>query len=224
MDAMREIFGESWPMAIAEGRELYNAFPPDTARADEQNFKAQGRVKIEEYSRTLVSKLVAALWRERTDTESPDEWSRKHALPAECVLAVDDAKGFVDAVTRPGGVSAERLQSVHDVLVKEGAFVDVATAGGKFLKRVLPARYQKIGFSVGELSDWLWKKLGDTPGRWLTDGGLRDAVEEFVKQGYENNARKKATEKVNMLPDAEAKILLLKMIDQIPDVGLSVLE
>ena len=224
MDAMREIFGESWPMAIAEGRELYNAFPPDTARADEQNFKAQGRVKIEEYSRTLVSKLVAALWRERTDTESPDEWSRKHALPAECVLAVDDAKGFVDAVTRPGGVSAERLQSVHDVLVKEGAFVDVATAGGKFLKRVLPARYQKIGFSVGELSDWLWKKLGDAPGRWLTDGGLRDAVEEFVKQGYENNARKKATEKVNMLPDAEAKTLLLKMIDQIPDVGLSVLE
>jgi hypothetical protein len=224
MDAMREIFGEGWPMAIAEGRELYNAFPPDTARADEQNFKAQGRVKIEEYSRTLVSKLVAALWRERTDTESPDEWSRKHALPAECVLAVDDAKGFVDAVTRPGGVSAERLQSVHDVLEKEGAFVDVTTAGGKFLKRVLPARYQKIGFSVGELSDWLCKKLGDAPGRWLTDGGLRDAVEEFVKQGYENHARKKATEKVNMLPDAEAKILLLKMIDQIPDVGLSVLE
>lgn len=224
MDAMREIFGESWPMAIAEGHELYNAFPPDTARADEQNFKAQGRVKIEEYSRTLVSKLVAALWRERTDTESPDEWSRKHALPAECVLAVDDAKGFVDAVTRPGGVSAERLHSVHDVLEKEGAFVDVTTAGGKFLKRVLPARYQKIGFSVGELSDWLCKKLGDAPGRWLTDGGLRDAVEEFVKQGYENHARKKATEKVNMLPDAEAKILLLKMIDQIPDVGLSVLE
>ena len=224
MDAMREIFGENWPMAIAEGRELYNAFPPGTSRADEQNFKAQGRVKIEEYSRTLVSKLVAALWRERTDTESPDEWSRKHALPAECVLALDDAKGFVDAVTRPGGVSADRLQSVHDVLEKEGAFVDVTTAGGKFLKRVLPARYQKIGFSVGELSDWLCKKLGDAPGRWLTDGGLRDAVEEFVKQDYENHARKKATEKVNMLPDAEAKILLLKMIDQIPDVGLSVLE
>lgn len=222
--AMREIFGENWPMAIAEGRELYNAFPPDTARADEQSFKAQGRVKIEEYSRTLVSKLVAALWRERTDTESPDEWSRKHAMPAECVLAVDDAKGFVDAVTRPGGVSAERLQSVLDELEKEGAFVDVVTAGGKFLKRVLPARYQKIGFSVGDLSDWLCGKLGDAPGRWLTDGGLRDAVEAFVKQGYENHARKQATEKVNLLPDAEAKILLLKMIDQIPDVGLSVLE
>jgi hypothetical protein len=224
LGAMREIFGEIWPMAIAEGRELYNAFPQDSARTDEQSFKAQGRGKIEEYSRTLVSKQVAALWRERTGTESPVEWSRKHALPAECVLAVDDASGIVDAVANPGGVSADRLQSVHDELEKEGAFVDVATAGLKFLKRVLPARYQKIGLSVGELSDWLCRKLGDAPGRWLTDGALREAVDAFVKQGYDNNARKQAAEKVNMLPDAEAKILLLKMIDQIPEVGLSVLE
>ncbi|MGV8073398.1 MAG: transposase [Syntrophobacteraceae bacterium] len=224
LNAMQEIFGVLWPMAFEEGRELYNAFPPDSARADEKNFKAQGRGEIEEYSRTLVSKQVTALWCERTGTESPAEWSRKHTLPAECVLAVDDAKSIVDAVANPGGVSAERLQFVHDELEKDGAFVDVPTAGEKFLKRVLPPRYQKIGFNVGELSDWLCRKLGDTPGRWLTDGGLREAVETFVKQGYDNHARKQAAEKVNMLSDAEAKILLLKLIDQIPDAGLSVLE
>jgi hypothetical protein len=222
--AMREIFGEIWPMAVAEGRELYNAFPLDLASADEQSFKAQGRGKIEEYSRTMVSTQVAALWHERTGTESPDEWSRKYTLPAECVLAVDDAKGIVDAVANPGGVSAERLQRVHDELEREGAFVDVATVGERFLKRVLPARYQKIGISVGELSDWFFRKLGEAPGRWLTDGGLHEAVEAFVKQGYDTHARKQAAEKVNMLSDGEAKILLLKLIDEIPDVGLSVLE
>ena len=224
LDAMREIFGEIWPIAIAECHELYNAFPPDSARADKQSFKVQGRGKIEEYSRRLVSKQVAALWREHTDTESPDEWSRKHALPAECVLAVDDAKGIVDAVANPAGASAERLQSVHHELEKEGAFVDVATAGKKFLRRVLPTRYQKLGFSVGELSDWLWKNLEGAPGRWLTDGRLHEAVEMFVKRGYDTYVRKQAAEKVNMLSDAEAKILLLKLIDQIPDAGLSVLE
>jgi hypothetical protein len=58
----------------------------------------------------------------------------------------------------------------------------------------------------------------------LTDGGLRETVESFVKQGYDTRARKQAVEKVNMLSDSEAKILLLKLIDQIPDAGLSVLE
>jgi hypothetical protein len=224
LGAMREIFGEIWPMAVAESRELYNAFSQDSARTDEQSFKAQGRTKIEEYSKTLVSKLVVALWREHTGTESPDEWSLKNAVPAECVLAVGDAKSIVDAVANPGGVSTERLQTVQGELQKEGAFVDVPTAGLKFLKRVLPTRYQKIGFSVGELSDWLCRKLGDAPGRWLTDGGLQEATEAFVKQGYNTHARKKAAEKVNKLADAEAKKLLLRLIDQIPDAGLSVLE
>jgi hypothetical protein len=224
LGAMRECFGEIWPIAIAEGRELYNAFQSDSARGDERSFKEQGRGKIEQYSRTLISKQVAARWRERTGTESPVEWSRKHALPAEFVLAVEDAKGTIDAITNPGGVSAERLQSVYDELAKDGSFVDVATAGEKFIKSVLPARYQKIGLSVGELSDWLCRKLDDAPGRWLMNGGLREEVEAFVKQGYDNHARKKAIDKVNMLRDAEAKDLLLKMIDQIPDVGLSILE
>lgn len=224
LDAVREIFRETWPMASAEGRELYNAFPPDSASADEQSFRAQGRGKIEEYSRKLVSRQVAALWCERTGTESPAEWSRKHVLPAECVLSVDDARGIVDAVENPGRVSADRLQSVLDELKKEGAFVDVAAAGKNFLNRVLPVRYQKIGFSVGELCDWLCRKLGDVPGRWLTDGDLYETVEAFVKQGYDAYARKQATDKVTRLSDAEAKILLLKLIDQLPDAGLSVLE
>jgi len=224
LNAIRQIFGEIWPMASEEAFELYNCFPQDSARADEQSFKAKGRSKIEEYSRTLVSKQVKALWCKRTDTASPDIWSHEYKLPAECVLTVDDAKGIVDAVTDPGSVSSERLHSVYDKLEKEGAFVDLGTAREKFLKRVLTERYKKIGFNVEELSDWLYRKLGDAPNRWLMDERLRETVEAFVKQGYDSHARKQAAEKVTMLSDAEAKELLLKLIDQIPDVGLSMLE
>jgi hypothetical protein len=224
LGAMREIFGEVWPKMVAESIDLYNAFPPDSARADIKSFKAIGRGKIEEFSRTLVSKQIIALWRTRTHTESPDEWSRKHALPSECVLVVDDAKSAVDAVADPGSASAERLQLVLKNLEKVEAFVDETTAGEFFLKRVLPARYQKMGFSVIELSEWLFKKLGSAPGRWLNDVRLQEAVEAFVKQGYDTHARRQAAEKVNTLSDAEAKKLLLTLIDQIPDVGFTVLE
>jgi hypothetical protein len=217
LGAMQDIFGEIWPMTASEGRDLYNVFPTESARGDLQSFKAQGRGKIDEYSRQLVSKLVVTVWRERTGTESPEEWSRKYALPAECVLAIDDAKSITDAITNPGGVSVERLQSVHDELERKGAFVDVPTAGLKFLKRVLPMRYHKIGVSDSELSAWLCRTLGKTPGRWLMDAGLQEAVEAFVKQGYDTHARKKAVEIVNELTDGEAKNLLLKLIDQIQE-------
>ena len=224
LDAMEEIFGDIWPMAVAESRELYNAFSPDSAKDDEQGFKVQGRSRIEEYNLTLISKQVVTLWHERTGTKTPDEWSRKHLLPAECILAVEDAKSIIDAVASPSGVSSERLRSVHAELEKEDVVMDVAAAGGKFLKRVLPARYQKIGVDVGELSSWLCRDLGDAPDRWLTDEGLPEAVESFVKKEYDTHTREKALEKVKSLSDAEAKTLLLKLINQISDVGFSVLE
>lgn len=222
--AMREIFGDIWPMAVPESRELYRVFPTDSAKVDEQSFKVQGRSKIEEYSRTLISKQVTTLWRDRTGTESPDEWSRTHKLPAECILAVDDAKSIVDAVANPGSVSSERLQSVHNEIEKEGVFVDVDAAGENFLKRVLPARYQKIGVDVGDLSDWLGRRMGVVPDRWMADGRLKDEIESYIKQEYDTHTRSRASEKVKALPDTEAKNLLLKLIDQIPDVGFSVLE
>jgi hypothetical protein len=116
------------------------------------------------------------------------------------------------------------LQVVHAEIEKDGAFADADSAGAKFLKRVLPARYEKIGFSVGELTNWMRRRLGDAPSRWLADGRLHEEVEAFVKQGYDADVRKKAVEKVQMLSDGEAKTLFLKLIDRIPDAGLLVLE
>lgn len=221
---MQDIFGDAWPTTHAECHDLYSMFPADSAKIDEQGFKAIGRVKIEEFSRTLVSKQIAKLWRDRTGTVSPEEWSHKYGLPSECVLDMNDEKSIVAAIANPGEVSAERLNFIYTLLESDNIFLDVPSASAKFLKCILPSRYKKIGFSVDELSDWLRKKLGDSPDRWLSDGGLRDAVEAFVKQGYESRARIQATEKVKSLSDAEAKNLLLRLIDQIPDAGLSVLE
>ena len=222
--AMAEIFGDTWPSVVAESRELYDAFPPGSAKVDEQALRAQGRSKIEEYNKKLVSKQVVALWGEKTGCESPAVWSAEHALPAECVLAMDDARRVIDAVSDPGGVSAERLQCVHKALAKKGAVGDVASAGARFLKRVVPARYQETGLDLGGLSDWLRQRLGDAPDRWLTHDGLSGAVEVFVKQAYVADVREKATEKVSALPEAEAKTLLLDLVDRLPDAGLLVLE
>jgi hypothetical protein len=224
LDAMRDIFGAAWPMATAESRELYNAFPSDSAKADEQGFIAQGRGVIEEYSRALVSKQVAVLWRQGTGSESPDKWSHTHALPAECALAVADARSIVDAITNPDGVSAERLQAVRAEIEKSGTFLDAAAAGAAFLQRVLPTRYQKIGINLGELTAWLCRTLADAPNRWLAAERLHESVEAFVKQRYDAHVRKVAAQKVQMLSDAEAKKLLMKLVDQIPDAGFAVLE
>jgi hypothetical protein len=223
-DAMREIFGEIWPTSNTERRELYGVLPSESSGFDEHGFKSQGRVTIDEFRRKLASTQVTALWRKFAGAETPIEWSHKYGLPAECVLGVDEAKSIVDAVISPSDLSAERLHALHDELKKEGVFLDVPTAREKFLKRVLSVRYLRIGFSADELSDWLRTEIGNSPNSWLTDERLHGAVEKFVKERYDTQVREKAAERVNALSDTDAKKLLLKLINDIPDVGLSTLE
>lgn len=224
LDAMQEIFSEIWPTSSMGRRELYDSFPRNSSSLDEQNFKSQGRIIIDDSRRKLASTQVIALWRKHTNSESPTEWSHKHRLPAECILKMDNARSIVDAIASPDSLSAERLHDLHDELIKENVFLDVLAANQKFLERILPTRYLEIGFSADELSDWLSCEIGINPNSWLTDGKLRGAVEKFVKLRYDTKIRKKATEKVNSLSDTEAKALLLKLINEIPDVGLSTLE
>lgn len=223
LKAMQEIFGELWPKTFAEGSEVYTIFSAGSANSDERIFKDQGRIIIEDYSRTLISKQVQALWLKKTGAKTPDAWSRAHRLPAELILAVENAQRFVDAVEKPEIVSAEHLQFVLDELQKDDAFVDIESAGAKLLRRVLPVRYQKLGFSANELSEWLFENLGDMPGQWLMNVNLRQEVEKFVKEKYNSHTRKQVADQVNLLSDADAKKLLLKIIDQIPDAGLSIL-
>jgi len=224
LEAMREIFGGLWPASDAESRELYNEFPQDSSRLDEPSFKGRGRAKIEEYGQKQVSAQVGKLWMERTQSVSPEEWAKAHGLPAECALTADDAKGMVNAMTRPWDVSAERLSVVHEELSKDGAFLDVERAKKKFLKRALHGRDAKISVTVNQLSDWLQRELGDTPNSWLNDPRLDDAIEGLIRHTYNSQIKGKALEKVTALSDARARELLLKLIDQIPDVGISILE
>jgi hypothetical protein len=223
-EAMREIFGELWPQSMQEGRELYATFPQDSASLDEQSFKEQGRKTIDEFRSKSVVARIAALWHEQTDTASPAEWGQKFSVPAECVLNADNAASLVEAMLKPGNLSAEHLRNVHDTLQKAGIFLDLSTAKAQFLARVLPARYLKFGLDADELCAWLHGKMGNDPNAWLADARLKNVVDTFVKHKYDTQFRKRAAERVKGLSDMEAKSILLKLIDSMPDVGLSLME
>ena len=222
--AMGEIFASEWPSVVAESRDLYNAFPVDFVSLPEQAFIQQGREEIEKFRASLTSKRLSQIWKEKTGTESPDEWSRNNNLPAEFALKVVDARSVAEVVANPGGASPERLQAVLKAISLQGAFATVEEARAQFLDRVLPHRYMKLGFGADELAVTLRDALGSDANRWLSDSRLGGAVEAFVRASYKTHTRAKASERVKTMSDAQAKALLLKIIDDLPDAGLRALE
>ena len=131
---------------------------------------------------------------------------------------------MAEVVANPGGASPERLQAVLKAISLQGAFATVEEARAQFLDRVLPHRYMKLGFGADELAVTLRDALGSDANRWLSDSRLGGAVEAFVRASYKTHTRAKASERVKTMSDAQAKALLLKIIDDLPDAGLRALE
>ena len=69
----------------------------------------------------------------------------------------------------------------------------------------------------------MFNVIGNNPDKW--DGAkLRDAIEKFVRDRYTSAYKSKAVDKVNSMSENEAKKLLLKFVENNPDVGLGILE
>ena len=222
--AMGEIFAGEWPSVVAESRDLYNAFPVDFVVMPEQSFIQQGREEIEKFRTSLTSKRLLQIWKEKTGAESPGEWSRNNNLPAEFALKVEDARSAAEVVANPGGASPEKLQAVLKAISRQGAFATVEEARARFLDRVLPPRYGKFGLGADELAAALRDSIGSEANRWLSHPQLGGAVDAFVQASYKTHTRGKAAERVKAMSDAQAKALLLKIIDDLPDAGLRALE
>ncbi len=209
----------------SELRSVYESLSCGTERT-EADFKAQAISEIEMFFKASSARQILELWRDKTGTVSPSEFSITAGLPAAMWLN-ESAERYIDVICDPSACTAEKLTEAKKVLeassfaVKPG---EVQLVGERFIKRALPLRYQKLGVMADELSQALKSRLGADTNRWLQSPDFSKSVEAFICERYQSVYRKKAEEKVKALSADDAKQRLLKLVDHIPDVGFSILE
>ncbi len=221
---MKDVFGKKWPDNITEAHSLYDSFHENASMYDRQRFQELGQKIIDDFMQKSVSLKLLSLWQQRTNSDSPTEWSQLNKLPVECFLNVEDIRSVTDIILNPHSVATERLHEVYTTLEDSNAFLDISTAGSNFLSRVLPRRYLSIGFTVEDVSLWLSNELDSDPNRWLANIKINETVEKRIKQKYDTLIRSKAEDKLCNMSDAESKKLLFELIRKIPDVGLAIME
>lgn len=223
LTALGEMFGAEWPSSPADADAVYGRLPEGAARMGLDTFREQGLAVIEAWRRGSLAQRVAALWKERTGTDSPRSWSGEHALPARCLLDIPDAADVVRIVARPGEASPERLDQVCGTLEQPDVLRDIRAAGEAFLKRAVPAHLRAVSLDAGDLGAWLRDHLDADPESWPEHPGLADAVERFVRDRYDAHLLPQARSRAAALSEAKAKDVLLHLVNRFPDVGLFLL-
>lgn len=223
---LKAFFGDALPVqGENELREMYESLSCGSRRS-EDDFKSQALREIESFAKQSLAKQIHELWKERTGTESPGQYSYDSGIPAALWLCEAHAD-YVKVISNPASYTPERLKEIRKAL-EQGAIEvgrdDAQTMEKRFLQWALPKRYHNFGITAADLSQGLKKELGADPNIWRASPEFLEKVEKIIRDRYQSVFRQKALDKVSTMTPEAAKERLLRLVESIPDAGLEVLE
>lgn len=206
-----------------ELKKLYDSMASG-AKHSADDFKKAALLEINDYLKNSTVQQLLALWEQKTNSKTPAQWCEVHKMPS-CVLfeSMEAAYSIVPKINNTKNYQVGILKTAKDKLAKT-VMPDITELEKRFLQRILPQRYAVLNINAVDLSDYLFSRIGKQPDQWEQNSKLRAVVEEFIRERYKSTHRSQAVERVNAMSENEAKQLLLKFVENNPDVGLEILE
>lgn len=220
---IQEKLRDELPTGVGEALEIYSVLP-DGAGLDEETFFQRARVIVQEYRSNSLAAQIRNTWKEITGTESPDDWSDKHHLPAVMIFTEGElSRDTLAVITNPADFTPTTLEKVLGAL-QEMSAPDIADCRRRYVENVVPDRYQKLKIDANALCNWLTQYVDKHPNHWQMGQLLTKAVQTFIKKQYKTIYREMAVNKINQLSGDDVKQRLLKLAEENHDIGLAFLE
>lgn len=211
-------------MSNSEWKSIYNMMTNGALRT-EGDFKQTAWNEIEKHQESSLIRQLLAIWKTKTNSDTPAKWSEKTGLPSEVLFTdTETANDIMRIVTSPGDYQRDSIKEAIQRL-EQGVISNCSEAKQKniFMRRYFPVCYSKLDIESKTFSDALAAKLGNEPNTWKKSPNFNTAIADFIREHYAAEFKQKAIKKIQALSNDEAKSILLKLIEKSPDVGLEIL-
>lgn len=210
-------------------KEIYEKLPTDCWTMSKSQYINLVKDACEEFNANSAKAKLRRLWRERTGTETPREWSDKHKMPILCMI---DDKDFLDAKDAFDllGQKNQDINSVNSAisLLESAAFYDKLNSekerDNAFREKIIK-NYGVLLTDISEVKNYLSKNMGADPYDWIAlhekiDGKLR----EMATAKYDEGGCDKALEKIDSMNADAVKNYLKDLVRRDVFVGMKIMK
>lgn len=191
--------------------------------------KALVQKVLEIKSHQSRNKLLA-LWKEKTGTESPADWSVKFKTPIMAMVAPESPlrHQVVAAFTAINSKSATvaEVENALEFLQVHGEVFDWigdgSSADTAFRNRFV-GRYGNVLGDLEKVRARLTANLGGDVYGWFFDPNCKNELRKLAESEYNLNCADKIKQRVDAMSAEEAKSYLIGLVMNSLDVGLSIL-
>lgn len=194
------------------------------------------------YERMLVQKVhevksqqgrarLLDLWRGKTGTDTPHDWSKRTKtpllamIPPEGLALMGDLRDALEAANDKTAatarvVSAFEFFNAHPETLD---WFDESRADEAFRRYVL-GRYSDVLDDLAFVRDRLSRNLGFDPDGWKSDSRLEETLRKLAESEYNQRCAERVQAKIVAMNPDEAKRYLMELVMNSLDVGLSILK
>jgi hypothetical protein len=214
--------------SVEEVKELYNTIPTGSFTREKSEYTNLVADKVDDYKSTLGYIKLKNLWKEKTGTESPREWSKKNKMPILAMIPdkdVQSAKSAFGTLNR-AHPDANSISKALDFL-ESGNFYDAlksAEARDKAFRDTVIKNYAIMLTNINEVKEYLDSRMTLDPYDWFGLPEVEKKLEHMAEAKYNQGGCDRALERIDSMDVSDVKRYLKDLIKDNMIVGMEIIK
>lgn len=211
-----------------EIKEIYNTIPANSLTKEKSEFFNIVDKKVEEYKRNSKSAQLKRMWKERTNTETPYEWSRKYKMPILCMVEdkeIQVARVAFETVNQqhPDEASIDKAINYFTNATFFSKLEDERARNQAFVTSIIK-QYDVMLTNIDEVKQYLDSRISAEPYDWHGLPEVSKKLEQMAEAKYNQGGCDKALEKIDNMALEDVKRYLKNLIKDNMIVGMEIIK
>ncbi|GHV54659.1 hypothetical protein FACS1894206_07920 [Deltaproteobacteria bacterium] len=208
--------------------EVYNSIPNNCFVMNKQDYLQTIQQIVNNYKSNLAKMQLRNLWKEKTGTDFPHQWSTKYKTPIIACVPDDkwsDFKRAFGAVNRKNPDDSD-VKFALEFFKNNAIWDDIANQEkiDKAFIKVILGSYKSVLTDLNEVRDYLSKKTSVPPYDWIGHIEINKLIKDLAQSKYGQEPFERVMKRIDSMDGDRLKEYLKRLVKGNMIVGIEILE
>lgn len=215
-------------LSDADKDKVYGAIPMGCFTKDKVGYSNLVAQMVEEQKKGLNSMKLRNIWREKTNTSSPYQWSEQFSMPIFAMLAEQEVTVCRKIFATINSNKADAKDISDAITYLENAkffdFLNDASQRDKmFVKNIIRDNAVMLS-NIAEVKDYLRSHVTDVPYYWFGSPSVQSTLNKMAEAKYNKDGYEIAFQKIDQMSAEDVKKYLKDLIKNNKNVGVEIIK
>ena len=211
-----------------EIQEIFRLLPKNLFTSEKSDYQSTVQSTVDRYISEQNATKLKEMWRDKTQTESPRQWSNKYLMPILCMIPSKDvpaARTAFGTLNRKNP-DANSIDRATEFLERADFFDRLSSQEerDKAFRENVVKSYSVMLEDLDEVRNYLKRRLTEDPYDWFGLPEVDNQLKAMAEYKYNETGCDKALEKIEDMDAAEAKQYLKRLIKDNMIVGMEIIK